>query len=191
MWSVSLRTIAYKNHSHVFSLLKRRSQKSFTMCAKKLSEVDVEATVSHGQTASVADPYGELQRDLKQRHIQFIALGGTIGTGLFLGIGGALATSGPLSLFLGYSFTSIAIWCMVGLTDRDNYSSVLIHGRGKDAMPRRDDFNPALTRHDRPTRFSFRGSGPWICDWMEPMVQLCNRNLRRDLRRRGFHSALD
>ncbi|CAI7619880.1 unnamed protein product [Penicillium pancosmium] len=83
------------------------------MDTNKLSGVDVEATVSHDQTASVVGPYGELQRDLKQRHIQFIALGGTIGTGLFLGIGGALATSGPLSLFLGYSFTSIGIWCMM------------------------------------------------------------------------------
>ncbi|OKL55537.1 hypothetical protein UA08_09195 [Talaromyces atroroseus] len=55
---------------------------------------------------------GQLQRGLKERHVQFIALGGTIGTGLFLGIGSALSTSGPLSLFLGYLFTSIAIWAM-------------------------------------------------------------------------------
>jgi amino acid permease len=54
-----------------------------------------------------------LERGLESRHIQFIALGGTIGTGLFLGIGGALQASGPLSLFLGYLFTSIAIWAMV------------------------------------------------------------------------------
>lgn len=140
------------------------------MDTNKLSGVDVEATVSHDQTASVVGPYGELQRDLKQRHIQFIALGGTIGTGLFLGIGGALATSGPLSLFLGYSFTSIGIWCMVSLTDRGKHPYMLIHGRPKDAMPRRDDFNSALARHDCPTRFSFRGSGPWICNWVESMV---------------------
>lgn len=88
---------------------------------KKLAEKDIEDTVIQGQRADVADPYGELQRDLKERHVQFIALGGTIGTGLFLGIGGALATSGPLSLFLGYFFTSIAIWSMVSLTDTQNY----------------------------------------------------------------------
>ena len=52
---------------------------------------------------------------LKSRHIQFIALGGTIGTGLFLGIGGALTTSGPLSLLLGYTFTGVAIFGMVSL----------------------------------------------------------------------------
>lgn len=50
---------------------------------------------------------------LKSRHIQFIALGGTIGTGLFLGIGRAFAQAGPLSLLLGYTFTGVAVFAMV------------------------------------------------------------------------------
>lgn len=50
-----------------------------------------------------AEEYGYVHRGLKSRHIQFIALGGTIGTGLFLGIGKHLAQSGPLSLWLGYA----------------------------------------------------------------------------------------
>ncbi|TVY49622.1 putative proline-specific permease [Lachnellula occidentalis] len=60
-----------------------------------------------------ADEYGYVHRGLKSRHIQFIALGGTIGTGLFLGIGSALTTSGPLSILLGYTFTGIAIYAMM------------------------------------------------------------------------------
>lgn len=54
-----------------------------------------------------------VKRGLKSRHIQFYAIGGTIGTGLFIGIGGGLATGGPLSLFLGYSITGLAIFAMV------------------------------------------------------------------------------
>ncbi|KAK0629376.1 amino acid permease/ SLC12A domain-containing protein [Bombardia bombarda] len=50
---------------------------------------------------------------LKSRHIQFIALGGTIGTGLFLGIGSALTRAGPLSVLLGYTFTGIAVFAMM------------------------------------------------------------------------------
>lgn len=40
--------------------------------------------------------YGIGRRGLGQRHIQMIALAGTIGTGLFLGSGKALARGGPL-----------------------------------------------------------------------------------------------
>lgn len=57
--------------------------------------------------------YADKDRSLKSRHIQFIALGGTIGTGLFFGIGRALTTAGPLSLLLGYTITGIAIYAMM------------------------------------------------------------------------------
>jgi aromatic amino acid transport protein AroP len=46
--------------------------------------------------------YGQLQRGLKNRHIQLIALGGAIGTGLFLGSAGVMKTAGP-SMVLGYA----------------------------------------------------------------------------------------
>jgi aromatic amino acid transport protein AroP len=44
----------------------------------------------------------ELKRGLTNRHIQLIALGGAIGTGLFLGIGPAAVMAGP-SVILGYA----------------------------------------------------------------------------------------
>lgn len=44
----------------------------------------------------------QLHRGLKNRHIQMIALGGAIGTGLFLGSAGVLAQAGP-SMILGYA----------------------------------------------------------------------------------------
>ena len=44
----------------------------------------------------------ELKRGLSNRHIQLIALGGSIGTGLFLGIGPAAVMAGP-SAILGYT----------------------------------------------------------------------------------------
>ena len=39
-------------------------------------------------------------RGLKSRHIQLIALGGSIGTGLFVGTGTTLSLAGPAPLFM-------------------------------------------------------------------------------------------
>ncbi|KAL2408413.1 putative proline-specific permease put4 [Exophiala dermatitidis] len=55
--------------------------------------------------------YGQTKRGLTPRHVQLMALGGSIGTGLFVGIGGSLSKAGPLSLLLGYLFWGILfVW---------------------------------------------------------------------------------
>ncbi|ROV94925.1 hypothetical protein VSDG_07116 [Cytospora chrysosperma] len=51
------------------------------------------------------------KRDLKARHVSMIALAGTIGTGLFLGSGAALANGGPVGFFLGYTI----VGCLIGM----------------------------------------------------------------------------
>ncbi|MFD1672589.1 amino acid permease [Agrilactobacillus yilanensis] len=48
----------------------------------------------------------EMARNLKNRHVQLIAIGGTIGTGLFLGSGKAINYAGP-SIILAYFITGV------------------------------------------------------------------------------------
>ena len=52
---------------------------------------------------------GHLERKLKNRHIQLIALGGTIGTGLFLGSAGIIELAGP-GVLLGYAIGGLLIF---------------------------------------------------------------------------------
>ena len=47
-----------------------------------------------------------LKKGLSNRHIQLIALGGAIGTGLFLGISQTIKLAGP-SVLLGYAIAGI------------------------------------------------------------------------------------
>lgn len=45
----------------------------------------------------------KLARRLSGRQVQMIAIGGTIGTGLFLGTGQSLANGGPASMLIAYA----------------------------------------------------------------------------------------
>lgn len=58
-----------------------------------------------------------LKRRLKQRHVQMIAIAGTIGTGLFLGSGEALRVAGPLGALIAYVLVGTVAYsslCSVG-----------------------------------------------------------------------------
>ncbi|KAL8654119.1 MAG: hypothetical protein Q9210_001694 [Variospora velana] len=54
-----------------------------------------------------------LARKLKGRHLQMIAIGGSIGTGLFVGSGKALQQGGPASLLIAFSLIGAMLFCTV------------------------------------------------------------------------------
>lgn len=94
-----------------YSLEATEAEREAYMVNRKGSAIG-EAAVLYGNVET-AEHFGYVERGLKARHIQFIALGGTIGTGLFLGIGQALHYYGPLSILLGYTITGVAIYLMM------------------------------------------------------------------------------
>lgn len=50
-----------------------------------------------------------LSRGLAQRHLSMLGIAGSIGTGLFLGLGGAVARGGPLGALLGYFIIGLIV----------------------------------------------------------------------------------
>ncbi|KAJ2904340.1 hypothetical protein MKZ38_008256 [Zalerion maritima] len=68
---------------------------------------------SEGEATHLQDNTDGLHRRLNNRQIQLIAIGGSIGTALFVSIGSGLARGGPGSLFIAYALYS----CILGLVN--------------------------------------------------------------------------
>ena len=91
---------------------------------------------SHPPITDAALQQVRLRRALSERTIQMIALAGTIGTGLFLGSGKALATSGPLSILISYSIVGAIV-----------YLTMIAMGEMSTFMPSSGAFNLFTTRY--------------------------------------------
>ncbi|EHY54338.1 hypothetical protein HRR83_008080 [Exophiala dermatitidis] len=79
------------------------------MADPNLSKVE---SFSPGEQFQLAEQAGT-KRNIRSRHAQMIAIGGTIGTGLFVGAGQALATGGPGFLLLAYLLISLLVYGVV------------------------------------------------------------------------------
>ncbi len=79
--------------------LERRTSSASSPSGHGGAKVD-EAPVDN----AIREQWGETKRGLSPRHVQLMAIGGSIGVGIWVGIGNVLMRAGPLSLLLGYIF---------------------------------------------------------------------------------------
>ncbi|KAJ6076268.1 hypothetical protein N7499_008249 [Penicillium canescens] len=88
---------------------------ALTPSEKKISNHETEM----GKPQDVENAAGQLEetkefkQGLHQRHIQMIALAGTVGTGLFLSSGRAIVYAGPLGAFLAYTVIGLTVSSVV------------------------------------------------------------------------------
>lgn len=64
---------------------------------------DLDPDLSDVERAAILTARAPLSRTLQGRHLQMIAIGGSIGTGLFVGAGSKLSTGGPAGVLIAYS----------------------------------------------------------------------------------------
>ncbi|GMM30340.1 lysine permease [Martiniozyma asiatica (nom. inval.)] len=94
----------FKGNASVSSSEKTENKDAYNFSSKEKIEnqdlgFDVEAQSLDGFVAEA-----KVRRGLKGRHVSMIALGGTIGTGLFIGTATPLSLAGPVNTLIAYLF---------------------------------------------------------------------------------------
>ncbi|CAG90310.2 DEHA2G06930p [Debaryomyces hansenii CBS767] len=88
------------------------AEQSRTLTSKDISEEE-EAKLTNVERAALRSANSQLSRSLKSRHLQMIAIGSSIGTGLFVGSGGALRDGGPAGLIIAWTVISTGVFATV------------------------------------------------------------------------------
>ncbi|WWD17565.1 hypothetical protein CI109_102006 [Kwoniella shandongensis] len=81
---------------------------------------EVVSEVTNSQSHNAADLANDPHRGLRMRHVQLIAISGSIGSALFVSIGNPLTSAGPLGLLIGVGLWSAVVWaasnCLIEMT---------------------------------------------------------------------------
>ncbi|PYH84393.1 proline-specific permease [Aspergillus uvarum CBS 121591] len=83
---------------------------AFGKLEEKRLDLDPALSIGEGQVDNEGASHGNLHRTLSPRMIHVISLGSSIGSGLFIATGKALAEGGPGNMFLGYLVVCLGVW---------------------------------------------------------------------------------
>ncbi|KAK6462974.1 general amino acid permease [Scheffersomyces coipomensis] len=117
--NISEKTTASEDNSSAYSSsdasIKQSKWKNFKDSFKPAESNQVENLEDRTdlEMANAETSKGDLHRELKGKHIQMIAIGGSIGTGLFIGSGTALRTGGPASLLIAWGLVGTMVFCVI------------------------------------------------------------------------------
>lgn len=112
------------------------------------------------QAGSSVQSGSSVARGLKSKHVQFIALGGCIGTGLFLGSGQSISLTGP-SIVLVYALVGLVMFVVMRAIGETLYRD-----------PSQTSFLASVDRHLGVSWGHFAGWTYWLIVLVTGMAQL-------------------
>ena len=86
---------------------------NFVDSFKPMPPLEIDPSWTDEQKMVYLTSKAPLKQELKGRHLTFLAIGGAIGTGLFIGSGKALRTGGAAGLVIGWCIMGTMIYAMV------------------------------------------------------------------------------
>ncbi|KAG5783857.1 hypothetical protein H9Q73_002505 [Fusarium xylarioides] len=92
-------------------------KESFTATGEEYEQDDFMTRTGLNAKSFTRKHYGlglvELDRKMKPRHLQMVAIGGSIGAGFFVGSGSALSKGGPATLFIDFFLVGVMVFNVV------------------------------------------------------------------------------
>lgn len=92
----------------------------------ELKAVEMDRTISCNEGQLLAPTNLGTKRGIKSRHVQMMAIGGAIGTSLFVGAGQALSLASPATLLLAYITIYVLVYGILTATcEMNTYLGVM------------------------------------------------------------------
>jgi amino acid transporter len=91
----------------------QRFKNSFKRLEPTIDEAQLPPDATEAERNAFILQNTPLQKSLKNRHLQMIAIGGSIGTGLFVGSGTALRSGGAASLPIAWGIVGTIVFCVI------------------------------------------------------------------------------
>ncbi|GKU13368.1 unnamed protein product [Fusarium langsethiae] len=92
-------------------------KETFTATGEEYEQEDFMTRTGLNAKSFTRKHYGlglvELDRKMKPRHLQMVAIGGSIGAGFFVGSGSALSKGGPATLFIDFFLVGVMVFNVV------------------------------------------------------------------------------
>ncbi|KAH7202240.1 amino acid permease-domain-containing protein [Fusarium oxysporum] len=93
------------------------TKETFTATGEEYEQDDFMTRTGLNAKSFTRKHYGlglvELDRKMKPRHLQMVAIGGSIGAGFFVGSGSALSKGGPVTLFIDFFLVGVMVFNVV------------------------------------------------------------------------------